>query len=148
MMSDGEGGLGHDKGRKRSRTTHLDSYIEISETTVLKEPKLLCRIYDMMETYRMKLSVRRYLHGIFEKAVYRYPSSSLESASRLWHTHVRYCTASRSYSALSGAPVWTLLQQSYDQTKQRIIKRKNEKWPVWVPFKFIMIRKAKSICDG
>ena len=38
-----------------------------------RSPALLCRMLDLMETYRIQLSVRRYIHGVFERASLRFP---------------------------------------------------------------------------
>ena len=37
-----------------------------------RSPELMCRMLDLMETYRIQLSVRRYIHGVFERASLRF----------------------------------------------------------------------------
>lgn len=72
-----------------SPITRADAYkdfksLKTKSPELTSDPRLLSKVLDMMETYQMSLSVRRYLLGDLWRVAQRTPSSGPDHQEKLW----------------------------------------------------------------
>ena len=72
-----------------SPITRSDAYkdfksLKTKSPELTSDPRLLSKVLDMMETYQMSLSVRRYLLGDLWRVAQRTPSSGPDHQGKLW----------------------------------------------------------------